>query len=338
MGDFDPSLLELLTFGSLIAATDTVSVLGVFQSKRVDPHLFYLVFGESALNDAVALVLFKTFSEFLRNDYLVDGAGTVARRAAYFFVEVVLAAIFSPALGIIFGFGSALIFKYLDFRNHPNLELPLYMVMLLYVPFIVAEQLELSGIVTIFFSGISARRYVSLNVSDQTVQSAENLFKLASYLAETCIFLELGMSVFGLTNSFQWSFICWAFIATMLGRAIGIYPLAFLFNFSLKVRMETLQRNIVDIPPGLERELTINSQASSISSHSTVVSESTVSTNSGFMTSKRKTPQKRKDKQIPPSFMHMLWFAGLRGAVAYGTSIFNYFRKMDHVHYYKRLD
>jgi sodium/hydrogen exchanger 8 len=63
---FTPTMLELLTFGALIAATDTVSVLSVLQSKKVDPHLFYLVFGESALNDAVALVLFSTFSDFLK--------------------------------------------------------------------------------------------------------------------------------------------------------------------------------------------------------------------------------------------------------------------------------
>ena len=54
--NFQPSVMELLTFGSLIAATDTVSVVGVLQRKRVDPRLFSLVFGESALNDAVAIV------------------------------------------------------------------------------------------------------------------------------------------------------------------------------------------------------------------------------------------------------------------------------------------
>lgn len=38
---FAPTPLELLAFGSLIAATDTVSVIAVLQAKRVDPHLFY---------------------------------------------------------------------------------------------------------------------------------------------------------------------------------------------------------------------------------------------------------------------------------------------------------
>jgi hypothetical protein len=54
--DFRPAFSELLTFGALISATDPVSTLAVFQEKRVDPQLFYLVFGESVLNDAVVRV------------------------------------------------------------------------------------------------------------------------------------------------------------------------------------------------------------------------------------------------------------------------------------------
>lgn len=51
--NFQPTFLELAAFGALISATDPVSTLAVFQSKKVDPHLFYLVFGESVINDAV---------------------------------------------------------------------------------------------------------------------------------------------------------------------------------------------------------------------------------------------------------------------------------------------
>ena len=54
--DFHPTFTELLTFGALISATDPVSTLAVFQVKRVDPQLFYLVFGESVLNDAVVRI------------------------------------------------------------------------------------------------------------------------------------------------------------------------------------------------------------------------------------------------------------------------------------------
>lgn len=41
------SVMEGLCFGSLISATDPVSTLAVFTELKVDPTLFYLVFGES---------------------------------------------------------------------------------------------------------------------------------------------------------------------------------------------------------------------------------------------------------------------------------------------------
>lgn len=57
---FDISFSELTALGALISATDPVSTLAVFQQKKVDLQLFYLVFGESVVNDAVGLVLFDT--------------------------------------------------------------------------------------------------------------------------------------------------------------------------------------------------------------------------------------------------------------------------------------
>ncbi len=43
----DLKLSECWTFAALISATDPVSTLVLFAELRVEPHLFYLVFGES---------------------------------------------------------------------------------------------------------------------------------------------------------------------------------------------------------------------------------------------------------------------------------------------------
>ena len=59
--------LEALLFGSLISATDPVATLTLLGSTNIGaPQLLYsLVFGEAVLNDAVAIVLYKTFEGFL---------------------------------------------------------------------------------------------------------------------------------------------------------------------------------------------------------------------------------------------------------------------------------
>ncbi|KAJ7395549.1 solute carrier family 9 member A9 [Pitangus sulphuratus] len=48
---------DCLFFGSLMSATDPVTVLAIFHELHVDTDLYTLLFGESVLNDAVAIVL-----------------------------------------------------------------------------------------------------------------------------------------------------------------------------------------------------------------------------------------------------------------------------------------
>jgi solute carrier family 9 (sodium/hydrogen exchanger), member 8 len=52
--------------GALISATDPVATLSMFSEMDVPPLLYHLVFGESVLNDAVAIVLFRTLEEFYK--------------------------------------------------------------------------------------------------------------------------------------------------------------------------------------------------------------------------------------------------------------------------------
>ena len=51
------TFLDVLFFGALISPTDPLTILAIFNDLRVDVNLYSLVFGESVLNDAVALVL-----------------------------------------------------------------------------------------------------------------------------------------------------------------------------------------------------------------------------------------------------------------------------------------
>jgi solute carrier family 9 (sodium/hydrogen exchanger), member 6/7 len=55
----DVSLLECLTFGSTLSATDPVTILAIFQQYKVDPKLYTIIFGESLLNDAVSIVMYE---------------------------------------------------------------------------------------------------------------------------------------------------------------------------------------------------------------------------------------------------------------------------------------
>ena len=153
-------------------------------------------------------------------------------------------------------------------------------------------------------------------------------------MAETCIFLNLGLSVFGFTGHFHWAFICFAFLASLIGRAMSIYPISFLYNWSLMENTEgprsILDCRTIDACTSMDME-EVNERISESVDENIRNYEAAFSTSTDkdsmdkYPTDKdhvvRRTPERRLDKVIPVKFMHFLWFAGLRGAVAYAWCV-----------------
>ena len=100
-------LLHALVFGALISATDPVTVLAIFQELGVNTELYSLVFGESVLNDAVAIVLYRTLVNFNNKGVtfisLMESAG--------FFLVIFVG---SLAVGVLFAVSATLFFKVLN--------------------------------------------------------------------------------------------------------------------------------------------------------------------------------------------------------------------------------
>jgi NhaP-type Na+/H+ or K+/H+ antiporter len=54
-----------MLFGSIMSAIDPVTVIAVFEEIHVNSVLYICVFGESILNDGVAVVLFNVARDFM---------------------------------------------------------------------------------------------------------------------------------------------------------------------------------------------------------------------------------------------------------------------------------
>ena len=140
------SLAEALTFGALISATDPVSTLAVFESLRVSPKLFYIVFGESVLNDAVAIVLFQAFQSSICAPALPTKECDPTTIMTFVKPMGIFIWIFggSMLVGIASGLSSALVFKLIDVREARDyegravIELALFGAFA-YLPFLLAQ-------------------------------------------------------------------------------------------------------------------------------------------------------------------------------------------------------
>nr|XP_020012546.1 sodium/hydrogen exchanger 7-like [Castor canadensis] len=98
---------DCLFFGAIISATDPVTVLAIFNELHADVDLYALLFGESVLNDAVAIVLSSSIVA-----YQPAGLNTHAFDAAAFFKSVgIFLGIFSGSftMGAVTGVVTALI-------------------------------------------------------------------------------------------------------------------------------------------------------------------------------------------------------------------------------------
>ncbi|KAM0049142.1 putative cation/H+ exchanger, cation/H+ exchanger, CPA1 family [Helianthus debilis subsp. tardiflorus] len=217
-------LVECLMFGALISATDPVTVLSIFQELGTDTNLYALVFGESVLNDAMAISLYRTMSLVKNNSSGQNFFLIVVR-----FLETFVG---SMSAGVGVGFTSALLFKYagLDIDNLQNLECCLF-VLFPYFSYMLAEGLGLSGIVSILFTGMVMKHYSFSNLSENSQKFVAAFFHLISSLAETFVFIYMGFDI--AMEQHSWShvgFIFFSIIFIGLARAANVFSCAYLLN------------------------------------------------------------------------------------------------------------
>jgi sodium/hydrogen exchanger-like protein 6/7 len=134
------SFNDCLYFGAIISATDPVTVLAIFNDLHVDVTLYALVFGESILNDAIAIVLAGSIDSFAKHYNF--GFFTAVYRAFGNFMYIFICSFIQ---GSSIGCATALLTKYTKLCDFPLLESSLF-VLMSYSTFLMAEALELSGI------------------------------------------------------------------------------------------------------------------------------------------------------------------------------------------------
>ncbi|XP_066571417.1 sodium/hydrogen exchanger 2 [Amia ocellicauda] len=217
----DLSLLHCLLFSSLIAAVDPVAVLSVFEEIHVNEQLHILVFGESLLNDAVTVVLYKLFESFLR---MSSVSGVDVAVGACQFVVVGVGGV---CVGLVLGLLAALTTR---FTARAQVIAPLFVFLYSYLSYLTSEIFHFSGIMAIITCAVTMKQYVEANASQKSNTTIKYFLKMWSSVSETLIFIFLGVSTIQDVHMWNWAFVSFTLFFCLFWRALGVLFLTAMVN------------------------------------------------------------------------------------------------------------
>lgn len=199
-----------LVFGALISATDPVAVVALFKQLGVPKRLQVLLEGESLFNDGTAIVMFGLMFEIAQTgDFnlwtsitqfgLVAGGGVL--------VGLVTGLLASQMIGRI---------------DDPLVETTITTT-LAFGSYLIGETLGVSGVLAVVVAGIVNGNIGPRGMSPTTRIVVNNFWEYIAFLANSFIFLLIGLNInmdILLTNGMP---ILVAVVAVLGARAVSIY-------------------------------------------------------------------------------------------------------------------
>ncbi|XP_059472583.1 sodium/hydrogen exchanger 2-like isoform X2 [Neocloeon triangulifer] len=235
------TLLDSLVFSALISAVDPVAVLAIFQEVGVNKDLYFLVFGESLLNDAVTVVLYTTMVAFTE---MTTIHGEQYALAILSFFTVSCGGLF---VGIIGGLLTALITKT---TQDVRVVEPLAVLGMAYLSYLSAELFHFSGIISIIGCGLVQAHYAFKNISHKSYTTVKYFTKMLSSTSDAIIFLFLGMVLVSDKHVWHTGFVLWTLLLCLICRFVGVFLLTALNNL-MSVRQIEMQEQFIMAYGGL---------------------------------------------------------------------------------------
>jgi CPA1 family monovalent cation:H+ antiporter len=227
------ALASAIVFGSLIAATDPVAVVSLFRTLGVPRQLSLTVEGESLFNDGTAIVVFRI---------AVVAAMTGAFDPVTGLYDFARVALGGMAVGLVLGWITAQLVTRLEDR----LIVSSLTAIVAFGAYLVAEQLHVSGVLAVVVAGLLVGNLGMSRTSPTTKIMIFNLWEYLAFMANSLIFLLIGLNV-DLTLLWENLGATVVAVAAVVGsRAIVVYGLSLFSRFL---------RRIPYIPPSWQHVL-----------------------------------------------------------------------------------
>lgn len=211
-----------IALGAIVAPPDAVAAGAVLERLRLPRRIVTVLEGESLINDASALVLYRLAVAAV-------GAGSVAlgEAAATF---VLLAA---GGLAIGYAVGRAILFALRRLRD-PLLEI-LASFLACFASFLAAEALHLSGVIAVVTTGFVLGRAQHAVLSSRTRIEAGAVWDFAEFVLNSLVFILIGLQLNAILDRLDgrgpWELVGLAFalsLVLIVSRFLWVFPAAWL--------------------------------------------------------------------------------------------------------------
>lgn len=213
-------------FGALIAATDPVSVIATFKEAELKGRIRTLVETESLFNDGTAAVMFSALI-------------AIAQGAEISSLNIATNLFFTIGGGVACGALVALVLLYLTGKTEDHLVEMTFTTIVAYGSFLLAEHFHFSGVLATLTAGLVFGNMRSIgNLTNKGRESIEAFWEYAAFVANSLIFLLIGIREVKQNFSGIWMLALLAIGLVMLGRVLAVYPICLLFSkTSLRIKL-----------------------------------------------------------------------------------------------------
>ncbi len=208
-------LLALLV-GSMISPTDPVAVIALMRQLGLPDRLRAIIEGESLFNDGMSTTSFTIILELLLDqiDHQPAPAGWL----------IVLQAIWLPAGGIALGALAGFVAVRLSRRIDDFLIETTITFSVAYGSYVLGEVLHTSGLLAVVAAGLMMGTYGRrVGMSRQVGEMADHTWEFAGYIANSLLFLLLGIQIGAENFLTELPAIGWTVLGVILGRVAMIY-------------------------------------------------------------------------------------------------------------------
>ena len=138
-------------------------------------------------------------------------------------------------VGASIALGCSYLCKNTKINEHPEIEVTMLM-LFAYGSYSLAESLQLSGIMSLFFCGIVLSRFNTSNLSPKTQVTSKSIFKALAMLCDFFVYLYMGMGFWtGQVGNFNFTFILLVMSYCLAARMVSVFPLSWLANMGRRV-------------------------------------------------------------------------------------------------------